>query len=65
MHIQLNSPDIPDTLWEQAVRRAIPSSVQPVKLILWPYGRFPFGMGLDYERKFTYYSLTDSCRQLY
>ena len=65
MHIQLNSPDIPDTPWEQAVRRAIPSSVQPVKLILWPYGRFPFGMGLDYERKFTYYSLADSCRQLY
>jgi hypothetical protein len=29
--------------------------VQPENLVLWPYAEFPFGMGLDYERKFTYY----------
>ncbi len=56
MHIQLNSTGIPDAPLEQAIRRSIPASVQPESLLLWPYGGFPFGMGLDYERKFTYYA---------
>jgi len=60
LHIQLNCPTIPDEALEQTIRQAIPASAQPDKIILWPYGRFPFGMGLDYERKFTYYSLADS-----
>jgi hypothetical protein len=55
MHVQLNSPGTPEALLEQALRRAIPPFLQPESLVLWPYGRFPFGMGLDYERKFTYY----------
>jgi hypothetical protein len=56
MHVQLNGSSVPDALLEQAIRRAIPADIQPETLMLWPYGRFPFGMGLDYERKFTYYS---------
>ena len=28
---------------------------RPARLVLWPYDRFPFGMSLDYERKFTHY----------
>jgi len=40
---------------EQAIRHAIPPAVQPENVVLWPHERFPFGMGLDYERKFTYY----------
>ena len=55
LHVQLNGPGLPDPAVEQAIRRAIPAAVQPERLVLWPYGRFPFGMGLDYERKFTYY----------
>ena len=27
----------------------------PARLVLWPYARFPFGMSLDYERKFVHY----------
>ena len=34
---------------------AMPSSIRPADLIVWPYASFPFGMGLDYERKFTYF----------
>ena len=26
-----------------------------MRLVLWPYARFPFGMCLDYERKFSHY----------
>jgi phenylacetate-CoA ligase len=55
LHVQLNGPAMPDAPLGQAIRRAIPAPVRPEKLVLWPYGEFPFGMGLDYERKFTYY----------
>ena len=55
MHVQLNGLDAPDEAAGQTIRHAIPSLVQPENLVLWPYDRFPFGMGLDYERKFTYY----------
>jgi len=34
---------------------AMPQAMRPADVIVWPYARFPFGMGLDYERKFTYY----------
>jgi hypothetical protein len=34
---------------------AIPAEVRPTRLVLWPYHRFPFGMTIDYERKFPYY----------
>ena len=33
----------------------MPSHVRPEALVLWPYAQFPFGMGLDYERKFSHY----------
>lgn len=57
MHVQLNGPAMPGAALEQAVRHAIPPAVRPSSLRFWPYERFPFGMGLDYERKFTYYVL--------
>ncbi|MFZ4701965.1 MAG: hypothetical protein ACOYMG_18120 [Candidatus Methylumidiphilus sp.] len=55
MHVQLNRTGAPPASLEQSIRRAIPPSVQPDGVSLWAYGQFPFGMGLDYERKFTYY----------
>ncbi len=55
MHVQLNRCDESDETVGQAIRRAIPLPLQPESLVLWPYDRFPFGNGLDYERKFTYY----------
>ncbi|MCX7114126.1 MAG: hypothetical protein NTX45_29460 [Proteobacteria bacterium] len=55
LHVQLNGSGDPDMSVEQAIRHAIPPAVQPENVVLWPHERFPFGMGLDYERKFTYY----------
>lgn len=40
----------------QPLMNAIPTpGLRPDRLVLWPYAEFPHGMGLDYERKFTYY----------
>jgi phenylacetate-CoA ligase len=55
LHVQLVPSRVPDASVEQSILRAIPSRMQPERLVLWPYARFPFGMGLDYERKFTHY----------
>jgi hypothetical protein len=32
------------------------ADLRPMRLVLWAYAAFPFGMTLDYERKFTYYA---------
>jgi phenylacetate-CoA ligase len=34
---------------------AIPCGARPRDVVVWPYDRFPFGMTLDYERKFVGY----------
>jgi len=60
MHIQLNRQGMPEAALEESIRRSIPSSVQPENMVLWPYASFPFGMGLDYERKFAYYVPEDA-----
>ena len=55
MHVQLAPSQVPDPSVEQSILRAIPPPMRPARLVLWPYDRFPFGMSLDYERKFTHY----------
>jgi phenylacetate-CoA ligase len=40
---------------ESALCAVIPERIRPQTIKVWPYGEFPFGMSLDYERKFTYY----------
>jgi phenylacetate-CoA ligase len=55
MHVQLTGDQLPDAAIEQALLRQIPDSVRPARLVLWPHATFPFGMGLDYERKFPHY----------
>jgi len=55
MHVQLAPSQVPLGGLEQSILDAIPPSRRPARLALWPYGRFPFGMSLDYERKFTYF----------
>jgi phenylacetate-CoA ligase len=37
-----------------ALLKALPGAAQPDELVLCAYEEFPFGMGLDYERKFAY-----------
>jgi phenylacetate-CoA ligase len=55
MHVQLASSQIPPVSVEQSILQAMPSPIRPARLVLWPYARFPFGMTLDYERKFVHY----------
>ena len=44
-----------DPAVEHALLRQLPERARPARLVLWPYARFPFGMSLDYERKFSHY----------
>jgi phenylacetate-CoA ligase len=55
MHVQLAPSQAPSDAVEARILRAIPASRRPTRLTLWPYTRFPFGMTLDYERKFKYF----------
>jgi phenylacetate-CoA ligase len=55
MHAQLVKGQSADTSLQQAVLQALPGDLRPERLVLWTYGAFPFGMGLDYERKFSNY----------
>jgi phenylacetate-CoA ligase len=55
MHVQLIDGGKPDAPLEQTLLRLIPGPAQPARMVLWPYARFPFGMSLDYERKFSHY----------
>lgn len=56
MHVQLrHGVPTPHTVLEDAIVAVIPAAARPDRVELWPYAAFPFGMGLDYERKFTYY----------
>lgn len=55
LHVQLAPFQVPLAAVEQSILHAMPPSMRPARLVLWPYARFPFGMTLDYERKFTYF----------
>lgn len=62
MHVQLVAGVEPAASWEDDLLRAFAPNVRPGRLSLWAYERFPFGLCLDYERKFTYYVPGDSGR---
>jgi phenylacetate-CoA ligase len=55
MHVQLAKSQTADDSLERRLINAIPGPARPARLVLWPYDSFPFGMTLDYERKFPYY----------
>jgi phenylacetate-CoA ligase len=55
MHVQLVRGAKPSAAVEQGLLKEIPGDVRPSRLRLWEYERFPFGMSLDYERKFQHY----------
>ena len=55
MHAQLIKGQKPAPVLERGVLNEIPAGVRPTRLVLWPYAQFPFGMGLDYERKFAHF----------
>ena len=56
MHVQLvSSQSAARRRSSRAILHAMPPRIRPARLVLWPYARFPFGMSLDYERKFVHY----------
>ncbi len=58
MHVQRARDGGPgdDESIADALREAIPPAARPAAIEVWPYERFPFGMTLDYERKFVSYA---------
>jgi phenylacetate-CoA ligase len=55
MHVQLTQGERPAPAFERGVTAELPAGTRPSRVVLWPYAQFPFGMGLDYERKFAHY----------
>jgi phenylacetate-CoA ligase len=55
MHVQLTRGQKRAPVFERELLQELAADVRPSRMVLWPYARFPFGMGLDYERKFSYY----------
>jgi phenylacetate-CoA ligase len=55
MHVQLRRSESADALLEREILHAMAPRLRPTQLKLWPYVLFPYGMGLDYERKFAHY----------
>jgi phenylacetate-CoA ligase len=55
MHVQLAQGSEPSVQVERALLQEIPPAVRPSRLRSWSYRQFPFGMTLDYERKFKHY----------
>jgi phenylacetate-CoA ligase len=55
MHVQLVRGQKPAPVFERGLMAELPALARPSRVIVWPYAQFPFGMGLDYERKFSYY----------
>jgi len=62
MHVQLTAGHAPHVSIEEAILRALPPRLRPSRLVLWRYAEFPFGMTLDYNRKFVHHvSGGDDC----
>ncbi|MEO7271109.1 MAG: hypothetical protein ABIX28_10210 [Vicinamibacterales bacterium] len=56
MHVQRSASAEDDGQLRRRLLDSMPAAMRPTDLIVWPYASFPFGMGLDYERKFTYWA---------
>lgn len=56
VHIQLGRGYELDNRDIEKLTHALPGEVTRERLKLWSYEQFPYGMTLDYERKFTYFA---------
>jgi phenylacetate-CoA ligase len=55
MHVQLRASESPRVSLTEGILHAVARPLRPSRLQLWSYADFPFGMTLDYERKFPHY----------
>lgn len=53
LHVQLR-PGLHTADMDTRIRAVLPIAAQALQVVPWPHERFPFGMKLDYERKFKY-----------
>jgi hypothetical protein len=54
LHVQMMSGCSRSPTMAASIANAVAPEHRPVHVRLWPYEKFPFGMRLDYERKFRY-----------
>jgi phenylacetate-coenzyme A ligase PaaK-like adenylate-forming protein len=59
-HVQLRESATADSSVRERLLHALPKAVRPLDVVLWAYSQFPFGMSLDYERKFCHFRATDT-----
>ena len=52
VHVQLIPGAAADTGLTGRLIEVLPAAARPADVVWWSYERFPFGMTLDYERKF-------------
>jgi phenylacetate-CoA ligase len=55
LHVQLRPSIQPTAELEEQLSDSLPAAAKPTRLVFWPFARFPFGMTLDYERRFISY----------
>lgn len=55
VHVQLVPEATPDDRLTPRLIEVLPAAARPAAVVWWPYNQFPFGMTLDYERKFRLY----------
>jgi phenylacetate-CoA ligase len=55
VHVQLAKSVAPTAVLTEHLHRVLPASSPSTRLVPWRYERFPFGMRLDYERKFSHF----------
>lgn len=55
LHLQVRANRTLDPEMQQRLLQLLPATPVPCRLQCWEYSDFPFGMRLDYERKFTYW----------
>ena len=56
MHVQLGAGVADEPGIGARIAALVPPAARPSRVVVWSYDRFPYGMQLDYERKFTYFA---------
>lgn len=62
LHVQLAPACADDRGIAPSIAAILPAHARPHEVVVWPYDRFPFGMTLDYERKFVGYEAAEAPR---
>lgn len=64
IHVQLRRGFQAEDGLRERIASEFPGAILPEQVCIWAYDQFPFGMTLDYERKFSYYSPSQPVNKL-